>query len=129
VINVNRQYGHLGGKMRGVIQRNLQRAGYARRSADRDALPVLTNPSVPPMLPTHTPPEGSAVLSPPRNCVRVYNLGAGRVLVLSFDSAGLVVERYEGPRWMVTDRKLEAMHANLSATAPETVPALKLVTD
>jgi hypothetical protein len=118
----------LGGKMRGVIQTNLHRAGYAL--APLTAMPYqYEDHSVPPMLPTHTPPEGNAVLSPPRNCVRVYNLGAGRVLVLSFDNAGLVVERYEGPRWMVTDRKLEAMHANLSATAPDTLPTLKLVTD
>jgi hypothetical protein len=125
VINVNRQYGHLGGKLRGVIQSNLHRAGYAL--APLTAMPYqYDEPSSPPMISTTQTP---AQAHPPRDCVRVFNLGAGRVLVLSFDKAGMVLERYEGPRWMVTDRKLEDMHSNLSATPPDETPSLKLVTD
>jgi hypothetical protein len=112
--------------MRGVIQTNLQRAGYA--VAPLTAMPYQRPPSPTPLMVSTHPP--AATPSPThRNCVRVLNLDAGRVLVLSFDNAGLVVERYEGPSWMVTDRKLEAMHANLSATPPDTPPTLALVTD
>lgn len=118
MINVNRQYAHLSPKMRSVVADNLRRAGY-------DVAPLLPfssdHPTPPLMVPTHPSVEGHDA---PRSCVRAVRLGCGRTLVLSFNSDGALVERWEGPTALCTEERLDRMEANLVALS---LPPLTLV--
>lgn len=128
MINVNRQYAHKGGKMRGVIQSSLRQSGH-------HLAPLTAMPFVPPQ-PEAGP--GSYSLRPsmlsafphelppvevPRNTVQMFNFGE-RVAVVSFDENGEEYERYEGPRSMVTDSKLQVMADNLASKGTPTLHLL-----
>lgn len=122
MINVNRQYGHLGGKMRGVIASNLRRAGYA--VAPLTALPTPAPTTEPVMVPTNPTPAPFDAYE--RHRVEVVDTGDGNVMITSYRH-GVKLERYEGPWWLVTDEKIQIMRANLEKEAPLPAPRLSLL--